>query len=195
MFRVLRLITATSFMTATLAATVQAQTASASAFTSKRASATVQRRAARSPSLTLYGGLATGDNGFDLGPALAASFNWGIADAPFNIRLDPYFAYHSSDDGPDASLWFLGATGNLELAFRASGTTAEPYIFGGGGFYFRSISIDGIGGDEGFDDSDLKGAFDFGGGVRFGGFTLEAKLQDIDEFTNVSFLVGFRLGG
>jgi hypothetical protein len=195
MFRVLRLITAAAFASTTLAATVQAQTASASAFTNKRTSATVQRRTGGSPSLTLYGGLATGDNGFDLGPALAASFNWRIADAPFNVRLDPYFAYHSSDEGPDASLWFLGATGNLELAFRPSGTTAEPYIFGGGGFYFRSISIEGIGGDEDFDDSDLKGAFDFGGGVRFGGFTLEAKLQDIDEFTNVSFLVGFRLGG
>jgi hypothetical protein len=195
MFRVLRLITATSFATTTLAATVQAQTASASAFTSKRTTTTVQRRAGGSPTLTLYGGLATGDNGFDLGPALAASFNWRIADAPFNIRVDPYFAYHSNDDGPDASLWFLGATANLELAFRASGTTAEPYIFGGGGFYFRNISIEGIGGDEDFDDSDLKGALGFGGGVRFGGFTLEAKLQDIDEFTNVSFLVGFRLGG
>lgn len=195
MFRALRLITAAAFASTTLAATVQAQTASASAFSNKRTSATVQRRTGGSPSLTLYGGLATGDNGFDLGPALAASFNWRIADAPFNVRLDPYFAYHSSDEGPDASLWFLGATGNLELAFRPSGTTAEPYIFGGGGFYFRSISIEGIGGDEDFDDSDLKGAFDFGGGVRFGGFTLEAKLQDIDEFTNVSFLVGFRLGG
>ncbi|HEV8364299.1 MAG TPA: hypothetical protein VGQ52_12330 [Gemmatimonadaceae bacterium] len=195
MFRARRLITAAAFASTTLAATVQAQTASASAFSNKRTSATVQRRTGGSPSLTLYGGLATGDNGFDLGPALAASFNWRIADAPFNVRLDPYFAYHSSDEGPDASLWFLGATGNLELAFRPSGTTAEPYIFGGGGFYFRSISIEGIGGDEDFDDSDLKGAFDFGGGVRFGGFTLEAKLQDIDEFTNVSFLVGFRLGG
>ena len=194
MFRVLRLITATSFVTSTLAATVQAQMASASAFGSKGSSATVQRRTGGSPSLTLYGGLATGDNGFDLGPALAASFNWRISDAPFNVRVDPYFAYHSADDA-DASLWFLGATGNLELAFRPSGTTAEPYIFGGGGFYFRSISFDTGPGDEDFDDSDLKGALGFGGGVRFGGFTLEARLQDIDEFTNVSFLVGFRLGG
>ncbi|MGH7695962.1 MAG: hypothetical protein ACRENH_13330, partial [Gemmatimonadaceae bacterium] len=62
MFRVLRLITATSFATATLAATVQAQTASASAFTGTRTSATVQRRTGGSPTLTLYGGLATGDN-------------------------------------------------------------------------------------------------------------------------------------
>ncbi|MGH7695884.1 MAG: hypothetical protein ACRENH_12935, partial [Gemmatimonadaceae bacterium] len=57
--------------------------------------------------------------------------------------------------------------------------------------YYRDFNID----DSDFNDSDFKGALGFGGGVRFGGFTLEAKMQDIDEFTNVSFLVGFRLGG
>lgn len=194
MFRVIRSITAASLAIGTLAASVQAQTASTSAFKSKPVNAAAQRRTTPAPGLTLYGGLATGDNGFDVGPALAASFNWNIADAPFNLRLDPYFAFHSRDEGPDANLWFLGATGNLELAFRASGTTAEPYLFGGGGLYYRNFSID-TGDEDDFDDSDFKGAFDFGGGVRFGGFTLEAKLQDVDEFTNVSFLVGFRLGG
>jgi hypothetical protein len=143
----------------------------------------------------LYGGLASGDNDWGMGPALAASFNWRVADAPFNIRLDPYFSYHSFDAGStDGSLWFLGATGNLELAFRPAGTSAEPYIYGGGGFYFQNWSLEGPR-DNDIEDSDLNGAFGFGGGVRFGGFTLEAKLQDIDNFTNVSFLVGFRLGG
>lgn len=193
MSRVLRLVSHVMLAAALFARAVQAQTASVGGF-SKRSTATVQRSTG-SPSLTLYGGLATGDNGFDIGPALAASFNWNLPSAPFNVRLDPYFAYHSRDEGPDASLWLLGATGNLELAFRPSGTTAEPYIFGGGGFYFRDFSVDTGPGDEDFDDSALKGAFDFGGGVRFGGFTLEAKLQEVDEFTNVSFLVGFRLGG
>lgn len=150
---------------------------------------------AQNPRLTLSGGLASGDNGFDMGPALAASFNWRIADAPFNLRVDPYFAYHSTDSpGPDGSLWFLGASGNLELAFRPAGTSAEPYIFGGGGFYMRNISIDVAGPNE-LDDSEMKGGLGFGGGLRFGGFTLEARMHDIDEFTNVSFLVGFRLGG
>ncbi|MEW5915547.1 MAG: hypothetical protein AB1762_04045 [Gemmatimonadota bacterium] len=145
-----------------------------------------------SPTLTLYGGLASGDNAFDMGPALAASFNWRISDAPFNFRVDPYFAYHGVENG-DGSLWLLGALANLELAFRASGTTAEPFITGGAGFYFRNLSLDF--GDEEIDDSSLEGAFGFGGGVRFSGFTLEARLQDIDEFTTVAFLVGFRLGG
>lgn len=194
MFRVIRLITAASLATATLAASLQAQVASTSAFARKPVPTSVQRGASPAPSLTLYGGLATGDNGFDMGPALAASFNWNLRDVPFNLRVDPYFAYHSRDRGPDANLWFLGATGNLELAFNAAGTSAQPYLFGGGGFYYRHFSFQD-GGDENFDDSDMKGAFDFGGGVRFGGFTLEAKLQDVSEFTNVSFLVGFRLGG
>jgi len=193
MSRALRSFGWTSLATAVLVGTLQAQTSSFRSAGAKSATAVAQGRGG-SPTLTLYGGLATGDNSFDMGPALAASFNWNIVDAPFNIRLDPYFAYHSRDEGPDASLWFLGATGNLELAFRAAGTTAEPYLFGGGGFFFRSVSVDGPG-DEEFDDSDLKGAFGFGGGVRFSGFTLEVRMHDIDEFTTLAFLVGFRLGG
>jgi hypothetical protein len=161
---------------------------------SRSVDASVAQGRAASPSLTLYGGLASGDNAFDMGPALAASFNWRIADAPFNVRVDPYFAYHSVEGQGDGSLWFLGAMGNLELAFRASGTTAEPYIFGGAGFFFQNLTLD-LPGEAEFDDSELKGGFGFGGGVRFGGFTLEARLQDIDEFTNVAFLAGFRLGG
>lgn len=191
MFRALRFITAASVVSATLAVTVQAQTTAARAFSRPATAAPVQRSVG-APGLTLYGGLATGDNGFDMGPALAASFNWRMPSSPFNLRVDPYFAYHSRDRGPHANLWLLGATGNLELAFRAAGTSAEPYIFGGGGFYYRHLNFEG---DGGFNDSAMKGAFGFGGGVRFGGFTLEAKMQDVDEFTNVSFLVGFRLGG
>jgi hypothetical protein len=178
-----------------LATSVHAQAGFRSASSSVSASA-VQSRTGN-PSLTLFGGLASGDNDWDMGPALAASFNWHLPSAPFNLRIDPYFSYHSFDAGnADGNLWFLGATGNLELAFRPSGTSAEPYIYGGGGFYMQNWSIETGGpGDGEVDDSDLTGAFGFGGGVRFGGFTLEAKLQDIDEFTNVSFLVGFRLGG
>ena len=193
MSRALRSFGWMSLATVVLVGALQAQPSAFRAASTKSAGAVAQGRPG-SPSLTLYGGLATGDNSFDLGPALAASFNWNISDAPFNIRLDPYFAYHSRDEGPDASLWFLGATGNLELAFRAAGTTAEPYIFGGGGFFFRSVSFDGPG-DEEFDESDMKGAFGFGGGVRFRTFTLEARMHDIDEFTTLAFLVGFRLGG
>jgi hypothetical protein len=199
MSHALRSVSWTALAVVMLASSAQAQSVAARASSVRPAGVTpagvaVQRRGG-SPTLTLYGGLASGDNDWNMGPALAASFNWRIADAPFNIRLDPYFAYHSLDEGSvDGNLWFLGTTGNLELAFRPSGTTAEPYIFGGGGFYFRNASIDDGDGGE-FDDSDLKGAFGFGGGVRFGGFTLEARLQDIGDFTTVGFLVGFRLGG
>ncbi len=192
MSRAIRLVSHATLAAALLAGVAQAQTAS-SRVVSKRSTTTVQRSAG-APGLTLYGGLATGDNGFDMGPALAASFNWHMPSSPFNLRVDPYFAFHSRDVGPDASLWHLGATGNLELAFRPSGTSAEPYLFGGGGFYYRNFSIDGVD-DAALDQSDMKGALGFGGGVRFGGFTLEAKMQNVDEFTNVSFLVGFRLGG
>lgn len=193
MYSILRSFTYASLALVMAAGAAHAQSSASRASYGSPAGVALQSRGG-SPSLTLYGGLATGDNAFSMGPALAASFNWNISDAPFNLRLDPYFAYHSTeDDQPDGSLWFLGLSGNLELAFRASGTSAVPYIFGGGGFYMRNISID-TGPDE-FDDSELVGGFGVGGGVRFGGFTLEAKLQDIDEFTNVALLVGFLLGG
>jgi hypothetical protein len=195
MSHVLRSLGLSTLTVAALAGSVHAQSAGFRSTASPVASATVQRSAA-SPRLTLYGGLASGDNDWEMGPALAASFNWGLADVPFNLRLDPYFSYHSFDAGnTDGNLWFLGATGNLEFAFRPQGTSAEPYIFGGGGFYMQNWSIERGDGDNEVDDSDITGAIGFGGGVRFGGLTLEAKLQDIDEFTNVSFLVGFRLGG
>jgi hypothetical protein len=179
-----------------LATSVHAQTAGFRSANSAVSTSAVQSSTGN-PRLTLFGGLASGDNDWDMGPALGASFNWRLPSAPFNLRVDPYFSYHSFDAGnADGRLWFLGATGNLELAFRPAGTSAEPYIFGGGGFYMQNWSIETGGpGDGEVDDSDMTGAFGFGGGVRFGGFTLEAKLQDIDEFTNVAFLVGFRLGG
>ncbi|MGQ0639306.1 MAG: hypothetical protein ACT4P6_00815 [Gemmatimonadaceae bacterium] len=194
MSRVLRSLGLSAVTATMLAGSAHAQSAGFRSVTSAPGSATVQRSGG-SPLLTLYGGLASGDGRWDMGPALAASFNWNLRDAPFNVRLDPYFSYHSFDaSNVDGSLWFLGATGNLEFAFRPSGTSSEPYIFGGGGLYMTNWSIDD--GDEPDNDhSDLEGVFGFGGGVRFGGFTLEAKLQDVSEFTNVSFLVGFRLGG
>lgn len=171
------------------AATAQAGFRSAAATTPAALQST-----AGNPRLTLYGGLATGDGDFGIGPALAASFRWDLAQLPFDLRVDPYFAYHSTEDGPDGNIWLLGASGNVEFPFRTEGSTTEPYLFGGVGLYYTSLTIDIPGGGE-FDDSSFDAGFGLGGGVRFGGFTLEAKMRDIDEFTTVSFLVGFMLGG
>jgi hypothetical protein len=148
--------------------------------------------ATRNPRISIFGGLATGDGAFDMGPALAGSFNWKLEQFPVNFRLDPYFAYHTTNS-PDGSATFLGASANAEIAFATQGTS-EPYLFGGAGLYYNSISIDTPGPGE-VDDSGVDAGFGLGGGVRFGGFTLEAKMRDIDEFTTVSFLVGFMLGG
>jgi len=186
----------TSLATAVLASALPAQIAASRGLTdSKPASPTLQGSTASNPAVTLFGGLATGDGSFGMAPALAAAFNWRAATLPVNFRIDPYFAFHSLDDSAvDGNLWFLGTSGNVELPFRTSGSTTEPYLFGGVGLYYRSFSIDTPGpGDA--DDSGVKAGFGLGGGVRFGGFTLEAKMRDIDEFTTVSFLVGFMLGG
>ena len=156
--------------------------------------AVTQTSTASNPAISLFGGLATGDGAFNMGPALAASFNWRMTTIPVNFRLDPYFAHHSLDDSSvDGSAWFLGGSGNLELPFRSTTSSAEPYLFGGVGLYYRSLTIDTPGPGD-VDDSGIKAGFGLGGGVRFGGFTLEAKMRDIDEFTTVSLLVGFMLG-
>ena len=191
MLRVCKSLCWTTFAAVLLSSSATAQVGFRSA--AKPAMQQQQQRGAGNPSLTLYGGLATGDGDFGIGPALAASFRWDLAQLPFDVRVDPYFAYHSTNEGPDGSIWFLGASGNVEFPFRTAGSTTEPYLFGGAGFYFNSLSIDTPGGDV--DDTGFDAGFGLGGGVRFGGFTLEAKMRDIDEFTTVSFLVGFMLGG
>jgi len=156
--------------------------------------ASAQGATASNPAITLYGGLATGDGAYRLGPALGASFNWNVTTIPFNFRLDPYFAHHSLDDSSvDGSAWFLGASGNVEFPFRSTTSSTEPYLFGGVGLFYRSLTFDTPGAGD-VDDSGIKAGFGLGGGVRFGGFTLEANMRDIDEFTTISFLVGFMLG-
>lgn len=158
------------------------------------ATASAQGGTASNPAITLYGGFATGDGAFGLGPALGASFNWKWSTLPVNVRVDPYFAHHSTDDkAADGSAWFLGASGNLEIPFRTTGSSTVPYLFGGVGLYYRSLTID-VPGPGDIDDSGIKAGFGLGGGARFGGLTLEANMRDIDEFTTVSFLIGFMLG-
>jgi hypothetical protein len=181
--------------TCVLASVVISYSSSAQAgFRSAAGARLTQETRAAGPSITLYGGLATGDGAFGLGPALAASFRWELAQLPFDLRLDPYFASHSLEDDGDGSIWFLGASGNIEFPFRTADSNTEPYLFGGLGLYFNSLSID-IPGNGNADDTGFDAGFGLGGGARFGGLTLEAKMTDIDEFTTVSFLVGFRLGG
>ena len=195
MSRLLRSSTWMLCASAVFATALSAQGSSARRLSAKPVGIAPQASAAANPSITLYGGLATGDGAFNMGPALGASFNWSLESLPFNFRVDPYFAYHSTeDDNADGSAWFLGASGNLELAFRTAESTTEPYLFGGVGLYYNSVSIDTPGPGD-FDDSSVDAGFGLGGGVRFGGFTLEAKMRDIDEFTTVAFMVGFMLGG
>jgi hypothetical protein len=177
---------------AMIVATADGQNSRATSVGFKRADLQAQPGASSNPRVTLFGGLATGDGDFGIGPALAGSFNWRLEQLPFNFRLDPYFAYHSASD-PDGSVTILGASANAEIAFTTEGTS-EPYLFGGAGLYYNSTSVELPGGGDA-DDSGVDAGFGLGGGVRFGGFTLEAKMRDINEFTTVSFLVGFMLGG
>lgn len=188
MFRGMHSIFAASLAAFALASAARAQP---TARASDNPASAVQRRSSRL-GLTLYGGLAGSEDTWEVGPALAASLNWQIS-GPLTARIDPYYAQHS-EAGTDAKLTFFGGTGALEVAFGTANTTTEPYVFVAGGFY-RARITGRAGGDVDLNESELKAVVGVGAGTRLGGFTFEGRLQNVAEFTNFVFLVGFRLGG
>lgn len=165
---------------------------------------TAQDGQVRSTEFSLLGGLATGDADYDLGLALAGTFEWDLVGWPVNLRVDPYFSRHSGDCGPtfgDCSLTLLGAGGSLAYNFpTASGPTigATPaqrvwYIFGGLGIYRSSVDVDldqvGLDGDVSSTDLGLQ----LGGGVKFPNrFRVEVRYLSVEEFSSFPILVGFR---
>ena len=153
---------------------------------------------------SLLGGVATGEDGLDLGLVLAGSFEWDLPAWTVNLRVDPYVARHEGDCGgvPDCSLTLIGVGVNAAYdfpaasgarAFPAQGTATGPtwFVFGGLGIYRSSLDSDDDlpGVDFGGDETDL--GIQLGGGARFGQrFRAEIRYMSIDSFSTIPLLFG-----
>lgn len=164
----------------------------------------VQGPTAGGMQFTLYGGVATGEEGLDLGFAIGGSFEWDMMNWPVNLRVDPYIARHEGDCGgfADCSLLIIGAGVNAAYDFpTTSGARALPvqgaatgptwYVFGGLGIYRSSFDVDTDvpGFDFGGDETDL--GIQLGGGAKFGGrYRGEIRYMSIDSFSTIPLLFG-----
>lgn len=171
-------------------------------------SAVPARPAAQGPTaggmqFTLFGGVATGEEGLDLGFAIGGSFEWDMVDWPVNLRVDPYIARHEGEcrGFDDCSLLILGAgvnaaydfpttSGARALALQGPVTGPTWYVFGGLGVYRSSFDADiGISGADAEDETDL--GLQLGGGARFGQrYRAEIRYMSIDSFSTIPLLFG-----
>ena len=194
---------------AAMAATLGLVAASTLEAQARRSSAVPARPPVQAPSgggmqFTLLGGVATGEEGIDLGFAIGGSFEWDMAGWPVNLRVDPYIARHEGDCGgfADCSLMIIGAGVNAAYDFpTSSGSRALPlqgastgpswYVFGGLGIYRSSFDVDTDvpGFDFGGDETDL--GIQLGGGAKFGGrYRGEIRYMSIDSFSTIPLLFG-----
>lgn len=189
-----------------LTSSLEAQSRGTSALS--RVAPVVQGGSGAPMKFTLFGGIATGEGGLDMGLAISGSFEWDMAQWPVNLRVDPYFANHSGECGPfaDCSFRLLGAGVGVSYDFPTAngrraplplqGATAGPawFVFGGLGIYNGSYSIDSDmpGFDDAYSDSETELGIHLGGGVKFGGrYRVEARFMSISDFTTIPILFGF----
>jgi opacity protein-like surface antigen len=155
-----------------------------------------QDRPARSnPTVTLLGGLATGDNSLDVGLFLGASFGWDIPGAPITFRFDPSLArYGGGGVGYDLSMIQLGIPAAVEYEFKTTGRS-KPYVMGGLGLYYSRYDVDGSGTPGvGATGSDTEFGIAIGGGVRVTSrLGFEGRIIDVGAFTTIPLLVTWRL--
>ena len=146
------------------------------------------------PQWSLFGGIASGDNPFDMGLALGGGGKWSRSDWPVAIRGDAYFAHHSGDVGVafggfDVSVNIFGVMGAAEYTFPTE-AKLKPYVFGGLGLFYSSYSVDadGIYDDDTYSSSTDLG-FGLGAGINFTPkFGLELRFMDIDGFNTIPIL-------
>ncbi len=156
-----------------------------------------QQEISQGPKVTILGGIATGDN-TDFGIVAAATFTWPISDLPLGFRVDPIVARYGLGDGylagvVDGNLLILGAGAALQYDFETAGSANTPYIFGGLGFYYSRFSIDSNIPTVDFNDSNTDVGLSAGGGIRLGSnLVLEARVLDINGFTTIPILIGWR---
>lgn len=157
----------------------------------------VQQPAASSmtgPQWSLFGGVASGDNPYDIGLALGGSGRWRRSDWPVAVRGDVYYAHHSGDIGTqfggfDVTINIFGVMGNAEYAFPTE-NRLKPYVFGGLGIFYSNVNVDyeGLFEDSAYDSSTDLG-FGVGGGIHLTDkFGLELRAMDIGGFSTIPIL-------
>ena len=172
-----------------------AQSQPVSAFRQGAATIKVPQPAADSaprPRFSVYGGVATGDEDYDLGFAAGFSARWTMVDWPIRIRGDLHvqrntISIDNAFGDVDGALLFIGAIGNAEYVFPGS-SSLRPYVFGGIGFFYTRASID-VGeefGGESDSEGDSELGLNVGGGLNLSSrFGVEARIIDIGGFTTI----------
>ena len=149
------------------------------------------------PQWSLFGGVASGDNPYDIGLALGGSGRWRRSDWPVAVRGDVYYAHHSGDIGSqfggfDVTINIFGVMGNAEYAFPTE-NRLKPYVFGGLGIFYSNVNVDYDGEFENSDyDSSTDLGFGVGGGLKFTPrFGVEVRFMDLGGFNTIPILAAF----
>ena len=145
-------------------------------------------------SVRVFGGVASGDNPYDIGIAAGATVTWRRSEWPVAVRADGYYAHHSGDlgsqlGGYDISVNIYGFVGAAEYAFPTE-NRLEPYVFGGLGLFYSDVSqdYDGVFEDDTYESSTDLG-FAVGAGMKLTRrLGLELRFMDIGDFSTIPVL-------
>ncbi|HUQ81629.1 MAG TPA: outer membrane beta-barrel protein [Gemmatimonadaceae bacterium] len=146
------------------------------------------------PEWSVAGGVASGDNPYDIGIALGATGKWRRSDWPVAVRGDVYFAHHSGDigsqfGGNDISINLFGVMGSAEYAIPTE-NKLKPYAFGGLGIFYANSDVDSPSdiGDSYYDSSTDLG-FGVGGGIHLTQkFGIEVRFMNMGGFNTTPIL-------
>ena len=149
-------------------------------------------RATTGPKWSFFGGVASGDNPYDMGLAVGGTGRWQQSNWPVAFRGDAYFAHHSGGiseqfGGYDISVNIFGMMGNAEYAFPTQ-SRLKPYAFGGLGLFYSKVNLDYDGVFDAYDSSTDLG-FGIGGGMHLTEkFGLELRFMDLGGFSTIPLL-------
>ena len=149
-------------------------------------------RATTGPKWSFFGGVASGDNPYDMGLAVGGTGRWQQSNWPVAFRGDAYFAHHSGGIGEqfggyDISVNIFGMMGNAEYAFPTK-SRLKPYAFGGLGLFYSNVNLEYDGVFDA-DDSSTDLGFGIGGGMHLTEkFGLELRFMDLGGFSTIPLL-------
>ena len=143
------------------------------------------------PDWSVFGGVASGDDAYDIGIAAGGTGRWRRSDWPVAVRGDVYFAHHAGDlgsqfGGVDVSINLFGVMGSAEYSFPTE-NKLKPYVFGGLGLFYSNVNIDydGVVDLDAYDSSTDLG-LGIGGGIyltqKLG---LELRFIDVGGFSTI----------